>query len=60
MLAQSLELGEGSEALVDGYRVSGKTGTAQIPTPTGYDNDQTIASFIGLGPGGRPAVYCAD
>jgi len=50
MLAQSLERGEGSQALVDGYRISGKTGTAQIPTPTGYDNDATIASFIGWGP----------
>ena len=50
MLAQSLERGEGSQALVDGYRISGKTGTAQIPTPSGYDNDATIASFIGWGP----------
>jgi cell division protein FtsI/penicillin-binding protein 2 len=50
MLAESLERGEGSQALVDGYRVSGKTGTAQIPTPTGYDDQATIASFIGWGP----------
>jgi cell division protein FtsI/penicillin-binding protein 2 len=50
MLAQSLERGEGSQALVDGYRVSGKTGTAQIPIPTGYDAEATIASFIGWGP----------
>jgi cell division protein FtsI/penicillin-binding protein 2 len=54
MLARSLELGEGSQALVDGYRVSGKTGTAQIPTPSGYDPDQTIASFIGWGPTDDP------
>ncbi len=50
MLARSLELGEGSQALVDGYRISGKTGTAQIPTPSGYDPEATIASFIGWGP----------
>ena len=50
MLAVSLE-NESSEALVPGYRVAGKTGTAQIPTPFGfYDSSQTNASFIGWGP----------
>jgi cell division protein FtsI/penicillin-binding protein 2 len=50
MLAESLEAGEGSQALVEGYRISGKTGTAQIPTPGGYDPTATIGSFIGWGP----------
>jgi cell division protein FtsI/penicillin-binding protein 2 len=50
MLALSLERGEGSQALVDGYRIAGKTGTAQIPTPSGYDPEASIASFIGWGP----------
>ena len=50
MLATSLE-SESSVALVPGYRVAGKTGTAQIPTPYGfYDSSQTNASFIGWGP----------
>ena len=50
MLAVSLEE-EASEALVPGYRVAGKTGTAQIPTPYGiYDYSQTNTSFIGWGP----------
>jgi len=50
MLAVSLE-NEASAALVPGYRVAGKTGTAQIPTPFGYyDFSQTNASFIGWGP----------
>ena len=50
MLAVSLE-SESSAALVPGYRVAGKTGTAQIPTPFGfYDFSQTNASFIGWGP----------
>jgi cell division protein FtsI/penicillin-binding protein 2 len=49
MLAISLE-GESSNALVPGYRVAGKTGTAQIPTDYGYDESHTNASFIGWGP----------
>jgi cell division protein FtsI/penicillin-binding protein 2 len=49
MLAESLET-ESSAALVDGYRVAGKTGTAEIPTPYGYTSNMTNASFVGWGP----------
>jgi cell division protein FtsI/penicillin-binding protein 2 len=49
MLSVSLQE-ESSNALVSGYRVAGKTGTAQIPTPYGYDAFHTNASFIGWGP----------
>jgi cell division protein FtsI/penicillin-binding protein 2 len=49
MLAVSLEQ-ESSQALVPGYRLAGKTGTAQIPTPYGYDASHTNVSFIGWGP----------
>jgi len=49
MLAVSLEF-EGSLALVPGYRIAGKTGTAQIPVDGFYDSAQTNASFIGWGP----------
>lgn len=50
MLADSLEF-ESSLALVPGYRLAGKTGTAQIPTPAGtYDLNQTNTSFVGWGP----------
>ena len=49
MLTVSLE-GESSSALVPGYRIAGKTGTAQIPTDYGYDDTHTNASFIGWGP----------
>ena len=49
MLAVSLE-SESSLALVPGYRVAGKTGTAQIPVNGFYDGTQTNASFIGWGP----------
>ncbi len=38
------------QARVPGYRVAGKTGTAQIPVPGGYDKEGTITSFVGFGP----------
>jgi cell division protein FtsI/penicillin-binding protein 2 len=54
MLAVALET-EASRGLVPGYRVAGKTGTAQVPSPYGgYDSDQTNASFIGWGPADDP------
>lgn len=37
-------------AQVDGYRVAGKTGTAQIPVPGGYAREGTIVTFVGFGP----------
>jgi cell division protein FtsI/penicillin-binding protein 2 len=53
MLATSLEV-ESSDALVTGYRVAGKAGTAEIPTPFGYTTNQTNASFVGWGPADDP------
>jgi len=47
MLASSLE-NEASKALVPGYRLAGKTGTAQIAPYAA--NNATNASFIGWGP----------
>jgi cell division protein FtsI/penicillin-binding protein 2 len=52
MLATSLEM-EGSSALVPGYRVAGKTGTADIPP---YVGTKTVASFVGWGPVDDPQV----
>jgi cell division protein FtsI/penicillin-binding protein 2 len=49
MLAVSVER-EASDAMVPGYRVAGKTGTAQIPTPGGYSDTDFIQSFVGWGP----------
>lgn len=49
MLAVSLET-EASDALVEGYRVAGKTGTAEIAGPDGYTSSLTNASFVGWGP----------
>ena len=41
-------------ARVKGYRVAGKTGTAQIPTIDGYTEDETIVSFVGFAPADDP------
>ena len=45
---------EAKMAQVPGYRIAGKTGTAQIPTAYGYDPDATIVSFIGFAPADDP------
>jgi cell division protein FtsI/penicillin-binding protein 2 len=48
-------IGESSnKALVPGYRIAGKTGTASIPIPGGYDPVNTIASFAGYLPADDP------
>ena len=49
MLATTMQ-GETAYASLAGYRLAGKTGTAQIPGDFGYDPEWTIASFIGWGP----------
>jgi len=49
MLAETLD-GETNFAHVDGYKLAGKTGTAQIPIEYGYDPRWTVASFVGWGP----------
>lgn len=53
MLVKAVER-EATEARVPGYRIAGKTGTAQIPTPFGYDRKDTIVSFIGYAPADDP------
>jgi cell division protein FtsI/penicillin-binding protein 2 len=41
-------------ARVDGYRIAGKTGTAQTPIVGGYHPSLTIASFVGFAPADDP------
>lgn len=55
ILAQAVER-ELPQVAVPGYRIAGKTGTAQIPVPGGYDPRGTIASFVGFGPVEKPQV----
>lgn len=53
MLVQVVEQGA-PKAQIPGYRIAGKTGTAQIPTPYGYHPSDTIASFVGYAPADDP------
>ncbi|MDQ0286319.1 stage V sporulation protein D (sporulation-specific penicillin-binding protein) [Desulfofundulus luciae] len=48
--------GTGKRALVEGYRVAGKTGTAQVPGPGGYVEGKYVASFAGFAPAGNPRI----
>jgi cell division protein FtsI/penicillin-binding protein 2 len=43
-------------AQIPGYAIAGKTGTAEIPTPLGYEQDASIASFVGFFPADDPQV----
>jgi membrane peptidoglycan carboxypeptidase len=48
--------GTGKTAAVAGYRVAGKTGTAQIPVPGGYARHAYLPSFVGFAPADRPSL----
>jgi cell division protein FtsI/penicillin-binding protein 2 len=54
MMVNAVDSGEAKFAKPKGYRIAGKTGTAQIPVEGRYDKDQTIASFIGFAPADDP------
>lgn len=55
MLVEALSRAD-SKAQVPGYKVAGKTGTAQIPVPGGYHPTLTLASFAGFFPADDPQV----
>ncbi|MFL6291138.1 MAG: peptidoglycan D,D-transpeptidase FtsI family protein, partial [Thermoanaerobaculia bacterium] len=48
--------GTGKGAGVEGYRVAGKTGTAQIPVRGGYSHNGFLPSFVGFAPVDRPVM----
>jgi cell division protein FtsI/penicillin-binding protein 2 len=48
--------GVDGNASVPGYTIAGKTGTAQIPSPVGYEPNSSIASFVGFLPADDPQV----
>ncbi len=56
MLESNVEHGHGKLAGVPGYRIAGKTGTAQIPDRQkgGYLEDATVGTFAGFAPVDSP------
>lgn len=55
MMVSVVENGHGKKAGVEGFRVAGKTGTAQVPKPGGgYYTDRHNGSFVGFAPADDP------
>ncbi|KKQ36198.1 MAG: Peptidoglycan glycosyltransferase, partial [candidate division WS6 bacterium GW2011_GWA2_37_6] len=54
MLVSAATHGEAQWTTAKHYTVAGKTGTSQIPIKGGYDEDRTIASFVGFAPPNDP------
>ena len=52
------DIGTGKNAYIEGYRVAGKTGTAQkvVTNGKGYSSDKYVVSFIGFAPVGNPKI----
>ncbi|REE92993.1 penicillin-binding protein 2B [Paenibacillus taihuensis] len=50
------EIGTGRRAYIEGYRVAGKTGTAQKVINGKYSEDKYVISFIGFAPVGNPKI----
>jgi cell division protein FtsI (penicillin-binding protein 3) len=58
MLESVVSSGTGTEAMIDGYTVAGKTGTAQIPSADhlGYVPGAYVGSFAGFAPAQDPVL----
>lgn len=54
MMVAAAHTGEAKWAVLKDYSIAGKTGTAQIPVAGHYDEEKTIASFIGFAPAYNP------
>jgi len=53
-MVNGVENGEVRYYKPPGYKIAGKTGTAQVPIEGHYDPDRTIASFVGFAPADDP------
>jgi len=60
-LEKVVALGTGRNAFIDGYRVGGKTGTAQKVVNGRYSATEHIVSFVGFAPADNPklVIYIA-
>jgi cell division protein FtsI (penicillin-binding protein 3) len=59
MLAYAVADGTGQNAVIPGYQVAGKTGTAKKLDSHGNYTDRYVASFIGFLPAAQPRVVVA-
>jgi cell division protein FtsI (penicillin-binding protein 3) len=59
MMESVIEDGTGSNAKVKGYRVAGKTGTAEKLNNGKYEKNKNIGSFVGLIPATNPRIIMA-
>ena len=51
--------GTGRSAMVPGYRVAGKTGTARVAGVRGYQERRFMSSFVGIAPASNPRLIVA-
>ncbi|RKY47530.1 MAG: hypothetical protein DRP86_07590 [Candidatus Neomarinimicrobiota bacterium] len=58
ILEKTVTEGTGRNAYIPGYRVAGKTGTAQKVIDGTYSQRQYVSSFIGFFPANKPVLVC--
>lgn len=56
ILEKVVEEGTGRSAFIEGFRIAGKTGTAQKVGAGGYEPGKYVASFVGFAPADRPQI----
>lgn len=54
MMVEAADRGEAKWTKIPGFKVAGKTGTAQIPVEGHYDATNTNHSFVGFAPADKP------
>lgn len=56
LVVSDQNIGTGRRAYIEGYRVAGKTGTAQKVVDGKYANDRFVVSFVGFAPADDPQL----
>jgi cell division protein FtsI/penicillin-binding protein 2 len=56
MMVQVVANGLDNAATLPGYTIAGKTGTAEIATPFGYESNSSIVTFVGFLPADDPQI----
>ena len=58
LLEEVVVSGTGRKAAIAGYRVAGKTGTAEKSDSEGYSETGRVAGFVGIAPARAPRLVC--